>query len=551
MKAQFIVSHYVERATSRRRTMRINGGYAMLDPLSAVGPVLDRRAPVEYCCCCSRIVGIHVALTVIVLEAAWHVTISLTQPLWGWSGNSDNLKLYQIACRGVLVVTCVLAWSALLRGKDGTTELRNFLRALIVLFILQLLAMAYSVVTRHPARESCARFGLLVFEASSGNSSEDVPVDSGGVAGSVDYAVDPRQCEMLSDAFDYAWGFFTLVFIAAVVRIVHSHVAVGGGAVWAEQQEQQQRQEQHGQAELEVYSGGSPAPATPPVQDRVQGAADELPLADPKANGKQASSEQAACKREGGSVGGSSAGGSSVGGGNVGGGSVGGGSMGGSSVGGSSVGGGSVGGGSVGGGSVGGGSVGGSSAGGGSVKHVGFQLHIFDIDEAFCAEARRAFAGTTVGIHHAPLASATCDAVVHAGNSHGVVTSSIDAAFIGHFGPDYQMLLQSTLQSRFGGAQPPNAAVMLPTGHPVQQWAVHLCCYPCSPTTALTATSALLREIQSHNVTCEQEGAAIYVVRSLACSGLGTYRGCSHGAEAAAQMRAAFDEAALLDSTVS
>jgi len=170
----------------------------------------------------------------------------------------------------------------------------------------------------------------------------------------------------------------------------------------------------------------------------------------------------------------------------------------------------------------------------------GLELHIFDIDEDFCAIASKVFAGTSVKIHHAPLATAGTSAVVHPGNAHGIVAGGMDAAFLDHFGPGYQMLLRTTLESRFGGTQPQDEAVLLETGHPVQRMAIHVCCYPHEPDTAFRALSVALHAIVNHNDErdeCDEQPH----VESLACSGLGTYTGCSHRFEAAVQMFAAYE----------
>lgn len=165
------------------------------------------------------------------------------------------------------------------------------------------------------------------------------------------------------------------------------------------------------------------------------------------------------------------------------------------------------------------------------------ELHIFDVDEAFCDAAADAFAGTSVAIHHAPLSSCACDAVVHAGNAHGIIAGGQDRAFIDLFGPPYQLALDTALRTHFDDAiQPVDEALMISTSHPIQRWVVHVRCFPHNSETAFIALSAALRHVRRHNTS-----GAWPSIRSLACSGLGTYGGCSHAAEAALQMRAAYD----------
>jgi len=174
--------------------------------------------------------------------------------------------------------------------------------------------------------------------------------------------------------------------------------------------------------------------------------------------------------------------------------------------------------------------------GGGRPQASGITLHIFDVDERFCAVATDAFAGTSVQVHCAPLASSECDAVIHAGNAYGLVAGGQDRAFLEHFGPAYQLELESALRTQFCGTQPADEALVIATCHPVQHCIVHVRCFPHSSDTAFVALSAALRAVAKHNAAGSRPR-----VQTLACSGLGTYRGCTHASEAAAQMRAAFD----------
>mmetsp|Transcript_6570 Transcript_6570/g.17020 ORF Transcript_6570/g.17020 Transcript_6570/m.17020 type:complete len:224 (-) Transcript_6570:80-751(-) len=176
------------------------------------------------------------------------------------------------------------------------------------------------------------------------------------------------------------------------------------------------------------------------------------------------------------------------------------------------------------------------------------EMHIYDVDEVFCAMAERAFVGTSVHVHHAPLASSTCDAIVHAGNAHGVLVGGQDRAFMEQFGPPYQMTLQTAIEARYGGEQPANAVLMLPMDHPVHRFVIHANCFPCRPDTAFVALGAVLLEIQRHNA-----ASATLRVHKCACSGLGLFAGagCTRAAEAAEQMRAAWNLHSLACSSAS
>ena len=137
------------------------GYVSLIDPLSAIGPALDRRTVDSCCflCCrCSLQTGLHWALGAFLLEAVWRITTSILQPIWAWSATADTLLgFYQNSCRFVLIVLCLVAWRALLKGRDGVAELRVFLRALILLFGLQIIEVAYSAVTHSSTPAVCAR----------------------------------------------------------------------------------------------------------------------------------------------------------------------------------------------------------------------------------------------------------------------------------------------------------------------------------------------------------------------------------------------------------
>ena len=136
---------------------RSHQSYARIDPLNTIGPILDRRAPAESCCCCCcrcrRVRAIYWALGIFIWEAVWHITISMLRPAWEW--NSTNVTIFayllQNFCRLVLIVMCFSAWRALRRGDNekSLVELRSFLRALILLFGLEIMEIAIKAVEVH------------------------------------------------------------------------------------------------------------------------------------------------------------------------------------------------------------------------------------------------------------------------------------------------------------------------------------------------------------------------------------------------------------------
>ena len=166
------------------------------------------------------------------------------------------------------------------------------------------------------------------------------------------------------------------------------------------------------------------------------------------------------------------------------------------------------------------------------------ELLVIDTDPAFCALAATAF-GAGARVEHGPLTGAACDCVVHPGNPYGHLVSQLDRVILEHFGPTYLNALHAKLHEQ--GAQPVGATCLVRTGHPRQRWVLHAVCYPQNrPAVAYTSLRSALQTILAHNATCEPEDR----IRTLACPGLGTYRGCSHQEEAASQMAAALSEVA-------
>ena len=188
------------------------------------------------------------------LEAAWHLIVSFT---WGWFGMADTGHLGNY-CRVVLVIVCISAWNKLLRGKDGATELRVLLRVLILVFVLQLFAMAWSVVEgeRFAPSESCARFEANM------SSLANVSSDSNLLCSA------SKILQWGGGVLNGVWGLLTLLFIAVAVRLVHSHVAVSGGATWAVREQQQTPMEGAAPAvEIEVQTADPTAGGSATARD--------------------------------------------------------------------------------------------------------------------------------------------------------------------------------------------------------------------------------------------------------------------------------------------
>ena len=90
-------------------------GYHSIDPLNTLGPVLDRRAPVETCCCCcckcTRSKAIYWYLGLCVFEAVWHISISIIRPTWEWNRTVITVFGFflQNLSRTFNVILCVYA----------------------------------------------------------------------------------------------------------------------------------------------------------------------------------------------------------------------------------------------------------------------------------------------------------------------------------------------------------------------------------------------------------------------------------------------------------
>jgi len=203
-------------------------------------------------------------------------------------------------------------------------------------------------------------------------------------------------------------------------------------------------------------------------------------------------------------------------------------------------------------GSAGSGSADGGNAGGGSAnvlkgapacdaaRTVVPQLTIADVDAAFCAHAEAALtaAGVRACVEHAPLESTLwrCDAVVHPGPPQARPPTRAGVAVLEAFGPRYIEALYARVDE-LGGTQPADHALVVPTGHPGQSWAIHVVAYPAPPAAAYTALAAALRAVAEHNAS--GHGA----IRTLACPALGTFVGCTFADGVARQMAQALHDA--------
>lgn len=194
--------------------------YAHIDPLNAVGPVLDARTTADQCCClccrCDRKRGIYWALGTFTVEAVWHVTISCLRPAWEW--NSSNLTFIaffmQNLIRILLLMLTFQMWRALRAGKDGLAEARSFLRFLIFLLLLEVIELSIKFIEVHTVCDAPEVWARRAAHNGSG--------------------LTESQCELIADLYDYFWGSIVLLILVAVTRTVHSHIVALGGNTWSD-----------------------------------------------------------------------------------------------------------------------------------------------------------------------------------------------------------------------------------------------------------------------------------------------------------------------------
>ena len=119
---------------------------------------LDQREPLGKCCsCCSLRTGVHAALYTFLLEAAYHVSISLARPLWEWTSTALTIFAFvlQDLCRVILVILAIAALRAL-RPKAiaahpewPVVALRRLFRGLIVLILLEFIELCLNASAVH------------------------------------------------------------------------------------------------------------------------------------------------------------------------------------------------------------------------------------------------------------------------------------------------------------------------------------------------------------------------------------------------------------------
>ena len=216
-------------------------GYARIDPMPIIDVSLGRLAPAKTCCfCCKPENGIKYALIGFVVEAVWHILISLIRPLWEWTSTGLTIFAFilQDITRGLLIVLSVLAWRGL-KTAGGAAQLRTFLRGLFFLIFLELMEMSLKFVEVNAVCSAPEVLAARIRRAKLRNATFD---------GNATLAAE-EWCEVVSDLFDFVWGAVALLLLVYIMHIVHSYLRI------LEDTEQRARQQQQRAKEL----GGAPA----------------------------------------------------------------------------------------------------------------------------------------------------------------------------------------------------------------------------------------------------------------------------------------------------
>jgi hypothetical protein len=111
----------------------------------------------------------------------------------------------QALARVYLLVLSVLTCRALNREQGGARELRHFVRGLVVLFGLELIEMCLKFGEVHAVCDAAEVWAARARRGRNTSMSE-------------------TMCEVISDVYDFAWGVITLVVLAVIIRVAHSHL---------------------------------------------------------------------------------------------------------------------------------------------------------------------------------------------------------------------------------------------------------------------------------------------------------------------------------------
>jgi O-acetyl-ADP-ribose deacetylase (regulator of RNase III) len=173
-----------------------------------------------------------------------------------------------------------------------------------------------------------------------------------------------------------------------------------------------------------------------------------------------------------------------------------------------------------------------------------FKLILVDLQEDLVEALRKAFAGLpNVEFHVGRFERLReFDCMVSAANSFGLMDGGVDAAITRYFGNSLMRRVQQHVIEAFDGEQPVGTSFIIATNNKKHPWLAH------TPTMRVPmsiegtdnvylAMKAMLRAVKGHNAAATQEA---HKIKSVACTGLGTFYGKMTFVEAARQMALAY-----------
>lgn len=176
---------------------------------------------------------------------------------------------------------------------------------------------------------------------------------------------------------------------------------------------------------------------------------------------------------------------------------------------------------------------------------MSFKLILVDINATLCEELKQSFSkfDNVEVLNQRFEELEEFDCMVSAANSFGLMDGGVDAAITKFFGSQLQDRVQKYIIENYEGEQPVGSSFIISTNNMKHKWLAH------TPTMRVpmpiirtdycySAMRAMLIAVKKHNEKCENDSDKI---RSVACTGLGTFYGSMQFDEAARQMSLAYE----------
>ncbi len=201
------------------------------------------RPPAASCCgfcCCRRRVGLRRAVlwtaALLILEAVWHVAISVLRPLWEWNSTLITVLAFVLqdlarlvvsvaAVRAIRVVRAHTQPGTSASARAGLVRARiTFLfRVLVCLIILELCELT---VKHHEVHMVCTAPYV-----------KEVRMKRNPNMTKSELAAAEARCELISDLYDYVMEVLTILLLCYLSWIVHSYGRSVTASASADQQE--------------------------------------------------------------------------------------------------------------------------------------------------------------------------------------------------------------------------------------------------------------------------------------------------------------------------